>query len=92
MIELGSQSSLPPLALAVYRSPEDGKLVLAHAVYPGVIHGERAVWPLVIPFGTPVQYAYAQAMAFAQHHGLAVEVDDPNNLFPAPSRRTHPTP
>jgi hypothetical protein len=91
MMELGSQSSLPPLALSVYRSPKDGKRVLAHAVYPGVIHGERAVWPLVIPFGTPVQHAYAQAMAFAQHHGIAVEVNDPHGLFPAPLRPTQPT-
>jgi hypothetical protein len=73
-------SSLPPLELRVYRSRKDGKTILAHATYPAVIHGNRAIWAS-IPFGSPVQEAYRQAIAFAELHGIAIKVNDPNRYL-----------
>jgi hypothetical protein len=84
-VSTGTQAPLPPLELSVYRSPRDGETVLGFAVYPAVIQGDRAVWPLVIPFGTPVGRAYAEAMAFGQLHGIAVKISDPHRLFPIPN-------
>ena len=77
--------SLPPLELRVYRSPKDGKTILAHATYPAVIHGNRAIWAS-IPFGTPVQEAFRQAMAFGELHGIAIKVNDPNRHLAAEDR------
>jgi hypothetical protein len=73
---------LPPFKLSVYTSPRDGKTVLAYGTYPAIIEGNRAVWPCVIRFGTPVQKAFDIATAFAARNGIAVEVDDPHGLLP----------
>ncbi len=78
--------SPPALELSVYTSPKDGETTLAHATYPAIIQGSKAIWPCIIRFGTPVQVAFQEATDFAKSNDIAVWVNDPQNLFP-PERR-----
>lgn len=76
----------PPFELSIYRSPADGKTIYGHATYPAIIHGDRATWPCVIRFGTPVQESYEKALAFTQQCGIELRVNDPEGLFSLPRK------
>jgi hypothetical protein len=86
------KSELPPFELSVYSSLRDGKTVIAQGTYPGVIWGKLAVFPFLVPFGTPVREAYDMAMAFAAPRGIEVVVKDRHGLFPPEARASEEDP
>jgi hypothetical protein len=75
-----------PLELCVYQHI-DGKTVFAHAARPARIDGNKATWPIIIRFGTPVRQAYEMAIALAEQNDIThVWINDPKGLFPPGAR------
>jgi hypothetical protein len=75
----------PLLEFYVYRSPGDGETVMGHLSSED-LDGRQLGWTST-PFGVPVADAYLRALDLARRQGVdKVWINDPENLFPAPSR------
>ena len=69
--------------LKVYRSPKDGKTILAYMPGHGFYSDDKMTVNFVyIPFGVPVKKAFAAAKKYAELYEMeALVIDDPDKLF-----------